>query len=525
MGSWRTYAEVLVFAAVAFLTTAAHSATIAVSPGDSIAAAIAAASPGDTISFAPGRYGISAPISIAKSLTLRGPQADVDPRPSAGSGRVSGGPGEAVLEGAGAGMVLLIYADNVTIEGLEIANAGGLVYLSSSGAPRKNPTIRSCILHGAAGMAAVSLRQTEGACLQNNYVFSAPVGAFSLEYAVGCTVRENEISGCGVGIKVWHAYGTDIKATIEGNLIHGITGGAGISLGNESGVDESRAGGSIVDNVVDGVAGAGIAVFTGDTLIDGNEVTGCTGATGAVYVANRVAGAVITNNDIYDNPAVGVRVGRQHRVVRDVRVNDNTISGNAMGLLYVWADGAANLDATGNDWGDKSGPSGGGVDPSSGAIADGSGDSIMEAVSTGYGNESEPCPSIHVLFDPWGGASSTPPTASLGSPDPAVLWPANGKPVAVTIQGSVTDADGDLGQAWLEIEDEYGELDGTQDVTAALGPDGAFVTSVTLIARRDGKDKDGREYVITLYAVDAAGNEAASDSITVVVPHDQGKGR
>jgi len=95
----------------------------------------------------------------------------------------------------------------------------------------------------------------------------------------------------------------------------------------------------------------------------------------------------------------------------------------------------------------------------------------------------------------------------------------------VTIQGSVTDADGDLAQAWLEIEDEYGELDGTQDVTAALGPDGAFVTSVTLIARRDGKDKDGREYVITLYAVDAAGNEAASDSITVVVPHDQGKGR
>ncbi len=523
MGLWKTYTEVLVFAAVVLTATVAHSATLPVSPGDSIQAAINAASPGDTISFAAGCYAVSAPVQINKSLTLSGPQAGVDPRPSMGSGRVAGSPSEAVIEGTGVGVVLLIYADGVTVEGLEIANASGLVYLYAS-TPRQSPVLQFCILHDATS-AAVSFRQTDGACIERNYVFATPAGAFSLEYAVGCAVRENEISSSGTGIKVWHAYGTDINATIEGNAIHGITGGAGISLGNESGVDENRAGGSIVDNIVEGVAGAGIAVFTGDTLIDGNEVCGCTGADGAVHVANKVSETAISNNDIHDNATVGVRVGKQHRVVQSVRVNDNIISGNATGLLYVWTDGMENLDATGNDWGDPSGPSGGGVDPLSGAIADGIGDSIMEAISTGYGNESEPCPSIHVLFDPWGGATSTPPTASLGSPDPAVLRPANGKPVSVSIQGSVTDPDGDVKQAWLVIEDEYGELDGTQDVTALLGPDGTFGASISLIAKRDGKDKDGREYTIHLRAVDAAGNEAASDSVVIVVPRDRGKGK
>lgn len=507
--------------AVACFTAVGYAATIEVGPGDSIAAAIAAASPGDTISFAAGRHAVSAPIQINKSLTLSGPQAGVDPRPSVGSGRVSGGPGEAVLEGAGAGVVLLIYADGVTIDGLEIANASGLVYLYAS-APRLNPVVRSCILHDATS-AAVSFRQTDGACIESNYIYSAPAGAFSLEYAVGCSVRENEISRCGAGIKVWHAYGTEIDATIEGNIIQGITGGAGISLGNDSGVDENRSGGSIIDNIIDGVAGTGIAVFTSDTLIDGNEVTGCAGANGAVCVANKVSETVISNNDIHDNATVGVRVGKQHRVVQSVRVNDNTISGNATGLLYVWADGMENLDATGNDWGDASGPSGGGVDPSSGEIADGTGDSIMEAVSTGYGNESEPCPSVHVLFDPWGsGTTSTPPVVALGSPAPSELWPPNSRTVVVTVEGCATDVDGDLKQVWLVIDDEYDVLDGTQDVTSLIGQDGRLTASLPLVAGRDERDKNGREYVVSLWAVDAAGNEVGSDDVTIVVPHHRG---
>ncbi len=114
---------------------------------------------------------------------------------------------------------------------------------------------------------------------------------------------------------------------------------------------------------------------------------------------------------------------------------------------------------------------------------------------------------------------STPPALTLDSPSPAILSPPNGKLVPVTISGSVVEEVSGIAEAWLEVDDEYGELDGVHYITGALDEAGDFQVQIELVAWREGRDRDGREYVISLYAVDGQGNEAGPESVVILVPH------
>jgi uncharacterized lipoprotein NlpE involved in copper resistance len=58
------------------------------------------------------------------------------------------------------------------------------------------------------------------------------------------------------------------------------------------------------------------------------------------------------------------------------------------------------------------------------------------------------------------------------------------------------------------------------DIT--LGPDGIFTKKITVNVSRSGRDKDGKVYNGTLYAVDADGNET-SLGFNVTVLHYKGK--
>lgn len=112
-----------------------------------------------------------------------------------------------------------------------------------------------------------------------------------------------------------------------------------------------------------------------------------------------------------------------------------------------------------------------------------------------------------------------PPVVAITSVSPTTIWPPKNKMVAVTVTGTVTDADSGVANAWIEVDDEYDEYDGTFPVT--LDADGNFTLELSLMASRHGSDADGRTYVISLYAVDNEGNEADPDTATVTVPHDQ----
>ena len=69
------------------------------------------------------------------------------------------------------------------------------------------------------------------------------------------------------------------------------------------------------------------------------------------------------------------------------------------------------------------------------------------------------------------------------------------------------------------VKDSYGLVQPTGPVSLALN--GAYSFTISLDARRDGQDKNGRLYTIVVRAQDNAGNPSLATT-TVIVPHDQG---
>lgn len=105
-------------------------------------------------------------------------------------------------------------------------------------------------------------------------------------------------------------------------------------------------------------------------------------------------------------------------------------------------------------------------------------------------------------------------------PSTATLWPPNGRPMAVTLAGSFTDALSgiDPATAQFQVVDEYGNIQpmGTFSVAA----DGTYTFGVALEASRLGQDLDGRQYRVRVSATDKAGNSASAET-QILVPHDQ----
>ncbi len=109
--------------------------------------------------------------------------------------------------------------------------------------------------------------------------------------------------------------------------------------------------------------------------------------------------------------------------------------------------------------------------------------------------------------------------------NPNILWPPNHKLVPVQVTGTLNDPNSVLVTPLTlsyQVRDEYG-LASETNVGIPYHNDGRFHFTVYLDASRDGHDKNGRHYWITVTARDAAGN-TISDSTFVLVPHDNGHG-
>jgi hypothetical protein len=106
---------------------------------------------------------------------------------------------------------------------------------------------------------------------------------------------------------------------------------------------------------------------------------------------------------------------------------------------------------------------------------------------------------------------------------PSTLWPPNGKMVTVLVSGTIMDlgSDVDWAGATFTTVDSYGQVQPKGSFT--VDPNGDFCFSLQLEARRNGQDKAGRVYRITLSVRDLAGN-LGTLTLTVLVPHDQGNG-
>jgi hypothetical protein len=117
-------------------------------------------------------------------------------------------------------------------------------------------------------------------------------------------------------------------------------------------------------------------------------------------------------------------------------------------------------------------------------------------------------------------ADKTPPAIVI-SASPLFLSPPNGQMVPVTVSGTITDTDSgvNLNSGSFAVSDEYGTVQPAGPFT--INPDGTYLFTVNLEASRLGSDKDGRQYTISVFAKDNAGNTGSSP-IVVTVPHDQG---
>ena len=350
---------------------------------DVIQDGVDAVAAGGTVMVGPGTYTPGATIAVNKSVTLLGPQASVDPRPSAGTARVPGSASEAVVDGGGTlSRIFRITADDVVLDGLEVRNGTGDMIDSPSGAGISNVTLRYNIIRDALGDEGVQLRDCTDCVVEYNHVFDIAQDGINLCCgSTGGTIQFNEMhdnSSENAAIYVYEA----INTAIQCNLVYNVTDNDGIKLGSKGGGDAALAGGSIRYNVVHDTAQDGITVYSSDTLVDGNEVYNSASENGAIYVAHEVSNITIVDNHVHDNTLDpgkwgdpgGVMIGTAVNVAT-VHVNNNNVTANTVNGVTNKA--TAVLDAENNWWGAADGPGS--------PAGPGSGDGV----------------SINVDFDPW----------------------------------------------------------------------------------------------------------------------------
>lgn len=102
---------------------------------------------------------------------------------------------------------------------------------------------------------------------------------------------------------------------------------------------------------------------------------------------------------------------------------------------------------------------------------------------------------------------------------PSAVWPPNGHSVPIIVSGTITDTESgvDAATARYEVTDEYGRVQVNGPV--ALDSNGGYTISVWLESAREGRDREGRRYDVTVMALDMAKNNGSLSNV-VLVPHD-----
>ena len=113
---------------------------------------------------------------------------------------------------------------------------------------------------------------------------------------------------------------------------------------------------------------------------------------------------------------------------------------------------------------------------------------------------------------------SGPPIFSDVEIGPQEIWAPADRDVEIYISGAVSVTEGCKVTAGFSMESNNGLVQG--DIT--LDADGRFTEKLMVNVSRSGKDKNGKAYNGTLFAVDPDGNEAALE-FNVTVLHDKDK--
>lgn len=369
---------------------------------DEIQDAIASADPGGEIRVLAGSYNLASSIVISKPLSLLGPQAGVDPRSNQAGTRTAGATAtEAVINGGGMATLVRIAANQVTLDGFDFRNGSGDLIESSEIDAIVEPVIRHNFIRESSGDEGIQLRGSTNALIEYNQVYNTRGDGINLssdfDASTGGVIRYNQVFNIGSDDAAIYVYGAT-NTEVRGNLVYNVTQNDGIKMGSKLGDDAGLHGGAIIDNVVHDVAQDGIAVYTSGVNVLGNEVYHSSSENGAIFVQFAVDNVTVANNNVHDNAAIGITVGRDFDTPIFVAVKDNKVNRNLVGIYINRATGLIeNNDLTANtvgiriehgalvDAGSINDPGDGNSNPTGRTVgSDVDGSSIGRNVLTGY---------------------------------------------------------------------------------------------------------------------------------------------
>lgn len=362
----------------ALIAASAWSATITV-PGDqpTIQAAVSAAAPGDTIQVAAGTYVEN--VTVDRALVLLGAQANVTPVDSGRAG------GESTIQGT-----LTIAANEVTVNGFEVAPSGVGIDWPANAANRSGLTLTSNYVHSDTSMAGVYLLSPStvsgviGAAnvtISDNLISVGAPGSLSMAAVLvgggasgtaiydGLVVTDNELSspGGGFGLGGFLAAWAINAPVITGNTVSNT--GYGIWL-------QGLASAVIEENVFDHTGAYALAIDADGASVKNNTFQNCypaesdgSASWGLVLLGGAFGGSCsdidVRDNDFrYNNNANASRPESGALVMSGcdagsiVFRNNNFIDGGqATGAVALSSEAVGVVDAENNWWGSAEGPS------------------------------------------------------------------------------------------------------------------------------------------------------------------------
>jgi hypothetical protein len=320
-----------------------------------IQGAVTAANPGDTIKVCPGTY--AEQVVIDKTLTLNGPQANVDARTAT---RGTTPAGEAIVTGTGNGGLTPVYvtANNVTVNGFTIeGNTSGsnfgfgiLLAPATSGTNVLNNIIQNNIIGlGLANNSATNQTRIEQNLFRNNN-------------------QPGPASGFGIYTEEAMTGGLVTNVVINENAFtsndNGAVGLVAVAPGSQTNI-------TVSNNDFTGNGNAINVSSSTNLTITGNNIT--TSQFTQVFIDGST-GLNFTCNTVRDGASRGIRFSDfGSGGSSGSTVNNNNFVRNALGAIVEEAGGHTNpLNAQNNYYGSPTGPT-------IGTNPGGTGDAIFDA--------------------------------------------------------------------------------------------------------------------------------------------------
>jgi nitrous oxidase accessory protein NosD len=338
----------------------------AAAPCATIQHAVDETAAGDTVDLAAGTY--VEQVTIGKPLTLRGPNAGVDPNTEPRGA-------EAIVDGGG-GIAIRPDAEGITIDGLTVStsDAGEPIYTGVSDID--GLTIANDIV--GSGVRAITIETAgEGISIEHNLIEGKGYGVILAEGAYrDLAVEDNVFAGPLDYYAMFNAGGSFEGFELRGNTV-----------GEASNIGGSVIGGTVSGNVfdVDSPGSIGLQIDLHESVLTGNAfeghgTTACLQLFGSQYGLDPSTDATVTENSFHDCDAFAIQLSPDmeriaiagNTIVRaydGVDTRDITSWDPSGAEIRIFANrivnsahmGVANtvggtLDARGNWWGCNAGP-------------------------------------------------------------------------------------------------------------------------------------------------------------------------